>query len=726
MSKISEKFGGDIRWVNWKLLTVKGRVTKVPFQINGRRASSTDFLTWSTYDTVKKYSKNVGIILLPDKKLVCVDIDKCLKEGSIVHDKKEVIEKFIKEANSYTEISQSGTGLHIFFEVTESLELIRNRSEHFEIYVDGRYIAVTENIYGEEKEIRTVTPQEALSLLSILGYPWSKKQKTDAEDRKDAMIPTTLSDDRLIIKMFDSKNGSTIKSLYEGNISTYANDASAADAALCSYLAFWSGKDPKQMERIWLSSPLGARQKTQTREDYRSITITNAIQACEQVYSLPEKKVKENTEKENPELDLMYVMNDKKDKIYIQNTENMCRILRKHPNYIGRFRYDSFKNVIEYKRKDRWVLLEDNDDVDVQTGISILFPSCFGKVGTQMIHDSIVKVSFENTTDSAADYIKSLTWDQTPRLNEWLHTTYGTPIDEYHIAVGQNWLKGLVKRIIEPGCQFDYVLVLEGPQGVKKSTSLAVLGGDWHVETNMGTDSKDFFMQFQGKSIVEFSEGETLNRTEVKRMKAIITTRVDRFRPPFGRNSIDFPRRCVFAMTTNQEEYLKDETGNRRWLPVAVLLPEVNIEWLKTNREQLFAEAYYRLVVGKEKIYEFPVEETLEMQNNRRIHDPNADLISAWYQTLSFAQKKDGITIHQVYQYALHKGFAPGPLDRVNEMRIADVLRTFLKLYKIRKMINGTQSWRWFDQNIDLLETDPDERTETEKILDGVGFSIEV
>src|ERR1019366_5023328 len=118
----------------------------------------------------------------------------------------------------------------------------------------------------------------------------------------------------------------------------------------------------------------------------------------------------------------------------------------------------------------------------------------------------------------------------------------------------------------------------------------------------MSTDNKDFFMQFQGKLFVEFSEGETLNRTETKKMKAIITTQFDRYRPPFGRSSQDFPRRCVFAMTTNQEEYLKDETGNRRWLPVRLVKKTADTEWLAENREQIFAEAYHRVITLKETI----------------------------------------------------------------------------------------------------------------------------
>src|ERR1019366_4581729 len=247
-----------------------------------------------------------------------------------------------------------------------------------------------------------------------------------------------------------------------------------------------------------------------------------------------------------------------------------------------------------------------------------------------MVGDAIRLISRENQFDSAIDYIKSLKWDKTNRLDSWLHDVYGVSKNEYHTAVGSNWLKGLVKRITQPGCKFDYVLVLEGEQGTKKSTSLGILGGDWHVETVMSTDSKDFYMQFQGKAIVEFSEGETLTRTEVKRMKAIITTQVDKYRPPYEALSQDFPRRCVFAMTTNQSEYLKDETGNRRWLPIT-LLKEADVEWLRANRDRLFAEAYYRLTTENETVHEFPLLATADQQAARRLDEPYTEDICRWY-----------------------------------------------------------------------------------------------
>ena len=676
MNELVKTFGNSKQWVNWKLL----ENTKIPYYSKTIKASTTDPKTWKTYEKSNEDVNNgsngftgIGFVFPLDGTILGVDIDHCLKDKLIIHEKADLIKKFIDKSKTYCEVSPSGTGLHFFFKITESFKVISNKKAPFEIYSSGRYFTVTEQPYNNQIPVRTITTKEANEILSIIGYPWGK---------------ATSSDDTLIKKMFASKTGKKIETLYNGDISLYKNDESSADMALCSYLAFWTSKNAVQMERIWLASPLGKREKTEKRKDYRDRTISNAIEKCTEIYESNE---------------FLFTLNREKEKIVILNTENICRVIRTHIVFAKTFRFDIFKNIYERQvftpRSDVpfWRGLEDNDAIDVQTQIQILF-LCFARVGKDMVYDAILKVSKENAIDSASDYIKSLKWDGGVRLDTWLKTTYGAEDNAYSRAVASNWLKGLVKRIVEPGCKFDYVLVLEGEQGTKKSTSLGILGKNWYVETTMSTDTKDFFMQFQGKVIIEFSEGETLSRTEIKRMKAIISTQSDKYRLPYERASQDFPRRCVFAMTTNQTEYLKDETGNRRWFPISLGIPVANVEWLEENRDQLFAEAYHRITVLKENVYEMPEEETKFEQMKRRISDPNSDLVSHWYaNTLSSAAKENGITIYQVYKEAMNNNFVSKPLDKYTEMSIAGILKDTLCLIRKRKMVDGVNSWRWFD-----------------------------
>ncbi len=698
MNPLLKKYGQQKRWVTYQLQTRGGKVTKVPYTPKGDLASSTNEIDWSTADEVLKHHKALGIVFTPDKLLLGIDIDKCIDNGKVSAEIQAIIDK----ANSYTEISPSGTGLHIFLELDESMDLLSNRKNHFEVYVEGRYFTVTQNPFGDVKEVRTITVEEANEILALTGYPWGKKN----ENNEPIVYRETplLDDSDLLQKMFNSKNGEKIKTLYEGHGNS---DTSVADAALLSHLAFWTGKDALQMERIWISSPLGNRKKTRGVKQYRDRTINFAISGCREVYENQTLQIKSKLQAEAPTLDLVTVKD-----IIVQNTENISRVLTHHPEFNNRLRYDIFKNIYEIKPQkiNKWRPLEDNDAVIIQTAISVVFP-CFSKIGKEMVYDAIIKVAKDNEIDSAADYIRSITWDKVGRIDTWLSTVYGCEDNKYHREVGSKWMKALVKRIIEPGCQFDHVLVLEGEQGAKKSSSLRALGGGWsgwHVETTMSVDNKDFFMQFQGKAIIEFSEGETLNRTEVAKMKGIITNTSDKYRPPYERASKEFPRRCVFAMTTNRSEYLKDDTGNRRWLPVTVIFPQANVEWINENRDQLFAEAYYRLSILKEYIHDFSLEEMTVEQNARRIMDPNAELVANWYvNDITELQRKEGVTVHQAYRDAINGGFSSKPLEKYQEMMIADVFRNVLKLTKKRTLKDGLQANRWYDEKTKVEESPP-------------------
>lgn len=691
-SLIVQKYGNLKRWVNYRIVEKDGKKTKLPFQTNGKMADSTNPSTWSSFKESFKESPLVGLVFAPDKLTLGIDIDHCLNKETkgIEHELQSTIAELILTADTYTEISPSGDGLHFIFDLTAPLTLVANKHKPFEAYTADRYFTVTGNSYGEEREVRTITPEVALELLAIIGYPWGK----DGDEKELLTIDhsNAMDDNMIIEKMFNAKNGSDIEKLYNGDTTKYKNDESSADAALLLHLSFYTQKNAEQMERLWVNSPLGNREKTQKRKDYRVRSIKNAIKNTTTVYTY-----RHETNDFYESLGLLFVINSKKDKVYTLCTENIVQTLRNHDDFKGRFRFDIFKNKMEIQKNKIWNEIQDNDMVLVQTDISKKM-EIFQKVSKLMVSDAILMVCKENTIDSAAEYVKALVWDETPRLDTWLTNVYGTPDDTYHQMVGSNWLKGLISRIIHPGCKFDYVLVLEGPQGSKKSTSLAVLGQSWHFETSEGMDNKDFFQQFEGKAIVEFSEGETLSRTEVKRMKAIITTQIDRYRPSYGRFSMDFPRRCVFAMTTNAEEYLKDETGNRRWLPVKVYKTEADVAWLKDNRDQLFAEALHRLVIKNETTWDFPKEETLVEQNKRRIHDANAEPIEDWYfNRLTQNERDEGVTAHQIFVTVLQGGFSSKPMGRYDEMNISTVLRDELGLEKRRVMKGGARTYRWFN-----------------------------
>lgn len=366
----------------------------------------------------------------------------------------------------------------------------------------------------------------------------------------------------------------------------------------------------------------------------------------------------------------------------------------------NQMRFNAWTGRRETNVSGKWQQLSDYDYMLIRSAIEKKFAyDATRKVTLSSIVEAVHQYCFENKYNPVVDYFTNLyhEWDKIPRLDTWLCHAYGVPDNPYYRSIGSNWIKGMVKRALQPGVKFDYVLALEGAQGIGKSTSLAVLGGDWHTEITFSPDNKDFFMALQGHLIVEFSEGETLSRSEVKQLKSVISATKDTFRPPYGREMVDVPRRCVFAMTTNQSEYLKDETGNRRWLPVECV--KIDIEWLKENRDQLFAEAMERLEDKEETAHEFPLDEVLEMQASRLIADPDMEKVVDWYfLKLSESEREAGVATEQAFE-----GIQPqlgymklAKMSRAEQMRIGTIFTNTLKLEKRRIMRDAIRLFRYY------------------------------
>lgn len=672
-------------WVLWKSEKRGGKITKIPYSLSGKMASSTDPLTWDTYENVKnkKGYSGIGFVLPLDNTILGIDLDKCLDENKKIINKD--FQLFVKKANTYTEISPSQKGLHLFFYVKDGVQLKAHRSSKclgFEVYSSGRYFTFTSSYYEELKKMRSISQEEVDNLLSIVRYPWIDKK----DDKKEQnIISITLSDEEIMQRMFDSKNGEKIRKLWNGDISQQNNDDSAADMALCMHLSFWTQKNQERVRSLWLLSPLGQRKKTQSRKDYQDVTISHAISATREVYT---PYAEEEFAKS---FDLMV---NKKGIPFI-NAENVMRIIDKDELLSKSFRYNSFNHSEETNLGDTWKEIDKQDITFCILHIQRTY-TYFEKISRQTVEDAITGFCIKNTVNPPKKWIESLEWDGEYRLDHWLTNTYGTLDDEYYSAVGANWFKGLVKRVMEPGCKFDFIMILEGPQGWKKSTSLSILGNGYHVETILAPENKDFFMIMGRNIIVEFSEGYTMNRSDTRLLKSIVTMNEDQYRVPYGRGITRFPRHCVFAMTTNESAYLRDETGNRRFLPVEVK-KVADIEWLESNVEQLYAEAYKRAILDKETVWEFP-ENAADIQNARMIENPYSEKLLNWYFSIPEQKRnEEGITVIEAYITVWQDNVALGrEMSVLNTMQVAGLLTSVLKLKKKKSMRNGITANRWF------------------------------
>jgi putative DNA primase/helicase len=259
------------------------------------------------------------------------------------------------------------------------------------------------------------------------------------------------------------------------------------------------------------------------------------------------------------------------------------------------------------------------------------------KLRTSLVAEAVQAVAKLNARNPLVEFLTGLKWDGKPRLDRWLLTYCGageavTPEDTaadiaakeaYYLAVGRMWLMGAVKRALSPGVKFDYVLILEGLGGLGKSSAISVLGGEWAMDTPFSLSQKEGWEALRGKWIAEIAELDSFNKVESTTAKTFFSRTSDRYRLPYGKRSQDFARSCAFAGTTNEHEYFRDTTGNRRYWPVHCHRAGFDLEGLRRDRDQLLAEAVHRVKAG-ERFFPTPEEELLcqAQQERREIADP--------------------------------------------------------------------------------------------------------
>ena len=268
-------------------------------------------------------------------------------------------------------------------------------------------------------------------------------------------------------------------------------------------------------------------------------------------------------------------------------------------------------------------------DADYST-VQIAFNAMGQKVSKDALRDGVDYVARLNAINPVTDWLDALQWDGAARLDRWLVDYMGAELEAWCELIGPKFIIGMVARAFQPGCKMDNALVLEGPQGIAKSTALRVLAGESYFGDQLPNMRDKEALQFiAGLWLVEIGELAALNRSEVEDVKQFLTARVDRYRPSYGRLAVDRPRSTVFAATTNQTDYLKDSTGNRRWWPVRC--GTIDVERLRQDREQLFAEAVARYRAGERWWLTSDEEASAAVEQSERTErDPWHDTVSAY------------------------------------------------------------------------------------------------
>lgn len=250
-----------------------------------------------------------------------------------------------------------------------------------------------------------------------------------------------------------------------------------------------------------------------------------------------------------------------------QTIENVVIILTHDPGLAGRLAFNEMSHQIvavqslpwrKVSSESQWV---DADDASLRYYLERVY----GLSGKDKIFDAVNVCAMQNTFHPVRDYLDGCTWDGVPRVETLLVDYLGAEDNDYTRAVTRKALVAAVARIYRPGCKFDYMLTIRGRQGLGKSAIIAKLGGAWFSDSFTTLQGKDAYEQVQGVWIMEVGELAGMRKAEAETIKLYISKQADRFRPAYGRRLQEFPRQCIFVGTTNETQFLRDATGNRRF-----------------------------------------------------------------------------------------------------------------------------------------------------------------
>lgn len=360
---------------------------------------------------------------------------------------------------------------------------------------------------------------------------------------------------------------------------------------------------------------------------------------------------------------------DKHGNVLKTEANTVCALVT-HSDWKGRFKFNQFAHEREIHGRMPWK--RDGDvSIDKQeyAAISLWFSKVMGlEIAAATIKNAVYSACAQNVYHPVKDYFNSIQWDGIPRLDTMLRDTLGCEDTPLSRAQSKCTMMGIVKRVYEPGCKYDQVLVLEGPQGIKKSTWIKTLARQWYSSGALTRGDKDSFQNLRGRLVVELPEiNATLSLQDFNWLKGVISDSSDTYRASYGETSKTIPRESVFIGTINQtvgHGYLKDEENRRFW---PVLAKRINIELLERNLDQYYAEAVHRYRAGEECFISDPalIKAAKRDQDARKERDPIQEMVEDWCSKRETFKKLELL-------YAL--GY-DGKIKQTDDRRINKVLR---------------------------------------------------
>lgn len=351
---------------------------------------------------------------------------------------------------------------------------------------------------------------------------------------------------------------------------------------------------------------------------------------------------------------------------------NVALVLANDKMLQGCLAWDEFRSVIFWERKPPGIpgmaspeQGEEIADHHVPYILHIV-EQYVRKASIDTVRQALEPAARANPCHTVRDYLTELRWDGKPRCDRWLIDYLGAEDNHYHRRIGALWAISAVARIMQPGCQVDYMLILEGAQGAGKTSVVRALANGWYLPNLPPISDKDAMAVLRGNWVVEMGELDALRGTEWSAIKSFLTCREDYFRPAYAKFPVRWKRECVFIGTTNEHQYLHDPSGSRRFWPVAC--HRVDPAAAARDRDQIWAEALHRFHSGEQWWPEKELESHLaEEQEQRFAFDVWEEVIRDW-----LGGRKE-TTIHEVLRLAL--SIETAKQGKSEQIRVGNILR---------------------------------------------------
>lgn len=616
----------------------------------------------------------VGYRLTGPHGVVGIDLDDCVEQGQPASWAQEIIDA----ADSYTERSPSGNGYRIMGLGCVPADFT-NSETGLEVYGgnEPRFLTITgEHLSGTPKDLRPIDP----FVLEDLAIQYATRSAQASNVIEIATQPSLLDTSLLPNLESIALPGKVIRFLLKGDHGGQDRSAILHATGVSLYAA---GLDDQQVYSILVGNPYAL----EIALDHRRQDLSRA-----RTYLW-----REHCQKAKPKGTAAIVSPDEFELVQLTGTQipkalppfardRLGRILAtinnatmaiRRPDITGiEVRSDDFRDEIMFSviGRAQWQPFGDSDYARLRITLET---KGFRPISRELIRDVVHLVAGENQFDSAIEWLTPLPWDGTPRVESFLINYLSAQDSPYVRAVGRYLWSALAGRVMEPGVKADMAPILVGAQGLGKSRAVAAIapGPEFFTEVNLQERDVDLSRLMRGRLVGEIGELRGLNTKDLEAIKAFITRTHENWIPKYKEFATTFPRRLVFIGTTNKDEFLADETGNRRWLPVKV--GSVDVAAIVRDRLQLWAE-------GREHFLARGIDwqdvEALSapIHEEHTIRDPWEQAISDW---LTQAHPLTGVVpasepflrISDVLRFAL--GFENKQVGRRDEMRVGTALR---------------------------------------------------